>query len=288
MKRRIRILILEALVIVVAVSGIGGAVLCENALHLQPDMRPAPPAGFGAPVEIHAADGILLRASWFPPKDAAAPVVILLHGVADSRRGFSGIIAMLQRNGFGALAPDSRGHGTSGGDQFTFGLKEVGDLNRWCDWVEKSSPGSRLYGLGESMGSAILLQASGPGARFRAVVAESPFASFWMVANHRVGQLVGVASTPFVAGAFIYARLKYGLSFSEASPLKQVSKPGIPILLIHGSRDENIPIEHTRVLAAANPARVQVWEVPDGDHVDASARAPVEFEKRVVAFFRAH
>ncbi|QOY90425.1 alpha/beta hydrolase [Paludibaculum fermentans] len=288
MKRRIRILLIEALVIVLAVSCLGGVVLCENALRLPANHRPSPPAGFGAPVEIQAADGIPLKASWFPPKDPGAPVVILLHGVGDSRRSFGGIVAMFQRNGFGALAPDSRGHGLSGGDQFTFGLKEVGDLNRWCDWVEKSSPGSRLYGLGESMGSGILLQAAGPGTRFRAVVAESPFATFWMVANHRVGQLVGYAATPFVAGAFVYARLRYGLNFREASPLKQVSKPGVPILLIHGTKDENIPIEHTRFLASANPGRIQVWEVPGGDHVDAIARAPVEFEKRVIGFLHAN
>ncbi|WP_321477830.1 alpha/beta hydrolase [uncultured Paludibaculum sp.] len=288
MKRRIRILLIEILVTSLLAIGIGGGLLCENALRLPQTWRNDPPPNFGYPVEITAFDGIPLRGSWFPPKEPDGPVVLALHGVGDSRRGMSGIVPILQRNGYGVLAPDSRGHGVSGGTQFTFGLKEVDDVNRWVNWILKSNLQRHIYGLGESMGAGILLQASGPGTRFRAVVAESPFASFRMIANYRVGQQIGFLSPVFVEAAFLYARLKYQLKFSDASPLKQVGKSAVPILLIHGTADQNIPIEHTRVLAAANPARIQVWVVPGGDHVEASSRAPAEFEKRVVAWFRAN
>lgn len=288
MKRRIGILLMVIPVIGLAVTGFGGVLLCENALRLPAEWRHDPPAGFGEPVEIRAADGIPLRASWFPPAEPDGPIVLALHGVADSRKGMAGIVQILQRNGYGVLAPDSRGHGISGGTQFTFGLKEVDDVNRWIDWVQKSNPQRRIYGLGESMGAGILLQAAGPGTKLRAVVAESPFASFRMVANYRVGQQIGFISPVFVEAAFFYAQLKFNLNFNDASPLKQVVNAGVPILLIHGTADTNIPIEHTRRLAAANPTRIQVWEVPGGDHVNASSRAPAEFERRVLGWFQAN
>jgi hypothetical protein len=70
------------------------------------------------------------------------------------------------------------------------------------------------YGLGESMGAAVLLQALHGEPRLCAVAVESPYASFREVALDRLVQKFAASSlaarmllTPLVAEAFLYARL---------------------------------------------------------------------------------
>jgi pimeloyl-ACP methyl ester carboxylesterase len=58
----------------------------------------------------------------------------------------------------------------------------------------------------------------------------------------------------------------------------------VPILLIHGKDDRNIPVRHSRRIAALNPA-VALWEVPNADHCGAILAAPSELEQRVVGWF---
>lgn len=277
----IRRFLLFVIIPVLAIVLAGGVFLGENALRMY--HNPPPPKHFGQRVEIKAADGVPLVASWFPSRDPVRPTVIVFHGVGDTRSGMGGLVQLLQRHDYAVLVPDSRAHGESGGGIFTFGLREVDDVHRWAQWVGKR----RLYGLGESMGAGILLQAIGQHDDFRAVVAECPFASFRRIANYRVGQQAGFVAPAFVEVGFLYVRLKYGLNLDDASPLENIAKTKTPVLLIHGTSDDNIPIEHTRLLAAANPA-VQVWEVPGGGHVDASNRDHYGFDQRVSAWFESH
>lgn len=276
-RRLFLFVVIPALVVIVA----GGIFLGENALRMY--HNPPPPSHFGQRVEIKAADGVPLVASWFPSRQPDRPAVIIFHGVGDTRVGMGGLVQLLQRHDYAVLVPDSRAHGESGGAIFTFGLREVDDVHRWVQWIGNR----RLYGLGESMGAGILLETIGRYNDFRAVVAECPFASFRRIADYRVGQHVGFVAPAFVEVGFLYARFKYGLNLDDASPLKAIAKTKTPVLLIHGTADSNIPIEHTRLLAAANPA-VQVWEVPGGGHVNASSRDHGGFDQRVSAWFDSH
>jgi len=61
----------------------------------------------------------------------------------------------------------------------------------------------------------------------------------------------------------------------------------VPVLLIHGQADSNIPVRHSRMIHARNPA-TELWEVPGAEHCGAIAVAPKEFEARVMNWFGAH
>jgi alpha-beta hydrolase superfamily lysophospholipase len=113
------------------------------------------------------------------PRHDNGNAVILLHGLGDNRLGTTtGYAELLLSRGFSVLLPDSRAHGSSGGDLATFGLLETGDIHRWLDWLEKTDHPDCIFGLGESMGAALLLQSLQAETRFCAVAAESSFASF--------------------------------------------------------------------------------------------------------------
>ena len=89
---------------------------------------------------------------------------------------------------------------------------------------------------------------------------------------------------PLVEVAFLRARLKYHLSMQNISPENSVAATTIPVLLIHGQVDSNIPVRHSQVIHARTP-NTQLWQVPDADHCGALSTAPQEFERRLLAWF---
>lgn len=293
MKRTFKAAVIVTLLLWVAAA----ALLCENALKLAPHFRPSADPALARwtaeesqcrwqPVEIAAADGARLRAWWFEPPHAKGSA-LLIHGVADSRRGVLACSRILLRHGYRVLAADSRAHGESGGAMLTHGLLEVNDVRLWVDWIRSGHPAEPVFGLGESMGAAILLQAAGHGVPFRAIVAESPFASLRAVARYRVRQKAGPIGPALADSALLYARFRYGLDFSQASPEAVAAGIHVPVLLIHGPQDTNVPQAHSLRLAARNPSCITLWAPPGVPHTAALAKMPAEFERRVAGHFSA-
>jgi len=244
-------------------------------------------------VAVTSIDGIKLHAWFAQPSNANGDSVILLHGVGDTRQAMLGFARIFLSSGYAVLMPDSRGHGESGGIP-TYGIKEADDLARWYGWLKSSNNPGCVYGLGESMGAAILLQSANR-VPFCAIAAESPFASFREIAYIRVGQIFGMGSwlgktllRPTVELAFLYGRLTRGVWLSNASPEKSVAKSWIPTLLIHGMADTNIPLQQSEKIRAQNQAAVVLWKVPNAGHCGASAVAGREFAARVVGWFASH
>lgn len=307
MRRATRI-VLKAAVIYAAVSLVVGLVLAELTLH--PWRRPLNDAEqiarryeqHGAelqPIEIRAADSAELHAWYTVPKQDNGKAVILLHGISDNRLGVAGHGQMFLQQGYRVLLPDSRGHGESGGEIATYGLRESDDIHRWVSWLYDHGA-SCVHGFGESMGAALVLESMRAEPRFCAVIADSPFSTFRSVAYDREGFFIGAGRLglePVVGRtlgllpteiAFTYARWRYGVDLSQANPLDAVKSSVIPVLLIHGEDDINILPRHSRILVTANPAHVQLWLVPRAQHGGAVGVAPEEFWFRVLGFLAQH
>jgi len=249
-------------------------------------------------LSIPASDGAILRAWSIRPAEANGDAVILLHGHTDNRAGMLGNAELLLAHGYSVLLPDARAHGASGGDLATYGVKESGDIRRWFDWLQQSEHPRCIDGLGESMGAAQLLQSLRTTPGFCAVVAESPFASFREASYDRLGERIHVGAwagrtllRPAVEAGFLYARWKYGVNFEQASPESAVAASHVPVLLIHGLRDSNLPSRHSEKIcnhAAGRIPAVQVWEPAEADHCGAAVAEPAEFERRVIGWFQSH
>jgi predicted alpha/beta-fold hydrolase len=245
-------------------------------------------------VAITARDGITLLAWSIRPRDSNGNAVILLHGLADNRVGMTGYAELLLSRGFSVLLPDARAHGTSGGNLATFGILESEDIRRWLDWLQQNDHPVCIFGFGESMGAAQLLQSLQTETRFCAVAAESPFASFREIGYDRVGQFFHTGPwigrtvlRPILEFAFLYAKWKYKLDFKQVSPENAVASSKIPVFLIHGQDDSNIPVRHSRLIAARNPS-VTLWEVPNTDHCGAVDTHPDEFDADLTRWFDSH
>jgi pimeloyl-ACP methyl ester carboxylesterase len=244
-------------------------------------------------VSVTTPDAITLRAWTIHPQRSNGDAVILLHGLGDNRIGVTGYARFLIAHGFTILLPDARAHGTSGGQLATYGLLERNDIHQWFDFLETQSHPHCIFGFGESMGAAELLQSLSVEPRFCAVVAESSFSSFREIAYDRMGQPFHLGPwfgrtilRPVVEFAFLYVRWKYRLDMQQISPEDSVATTRVPVLLIHGQIDSNIPIRHSRRIHARNPNTI-LWEVPFADHCGAISTDPQQFEQRLLAWFSA-
>ncbi|MGA2652342.1 MAG: alpha/beta fold hydrolase [Terracidiphilus sp.] len=247
---------------------------------------------------VTAEDGVTLRAWSLRPANGNGDAVILLHGVADNRMGMLGYADLLLRHGFAVLLPDARAHGQSGGDVVTYGAKEAGDVRRWFDWVEQADGPRCVDGLGNSMGAAVLLESLRTTPGFCAVVAESPFANFREASFDRMGQWTGTAPwfgrtmlRPAVETGILYSRLRYGVDLGRDSPEDAVAASKVPVLLIHGKRDDNLPAYNSEMILARSRSRgnaVALWEPAEAGHTGAARAEPEEYERRVVGWFEGH
>jgi len=305
LRRRFRALFVLLCILYLAGTILGGIGLGWMATH--PGRRPISDlekqgviaaAGTGAElrdVSIPASDGEILRAWEIRPTDSNGNAVILLHGVGDNRLGVSGYGTWLVRNHYTVLLPDARAHGYSDGDLATYGLKESDDIHRWVDWLESDAHPDCVFGFGESMGAAQILESLTKETRYCAVIAESPFATFREVAYARFGRPFHTGAWlgrtffwPTVEVGFLYVREKFGLKMELASPADAVAHSNVPVFLIHGLSDENIPAYHSVEIQARNPSRVTLWRVAGAVHCGTHSIAPKEFERRVLDWFTEH
>jgi alpha-beta hydrolase superfamily lysophospholipase len=105
-------------------------------------------------------DGAKLPLRAWLPDAAPAAVILAVHGLGDHAGSFETTGSFLAASGFAVYAFDQRGFGRTaqrgiwaGGDRMADDVHEVARLLRL------RHPDARLYGLGESMGGAVLLHA---------------------------------------------------------------------------------------------------------------------------------
>jgi pimeloyl-ACP methyl ester carboxylesterase len=144
---------------------------------------------------------------------------------------------MFLNEGYAVLLPDSRAHGVSEGQFVTYGLLEKFDVVAWANWMKRTGC-HKLYGLGESLGAPILIQAAAIEPAFAAIVAESPYADLREIAEYRVRRMSG---------------------------LPAITHASTPILLIHGLNAFRTPAWNSQKLARANPQN-PLWLVPNAGH----------------------
>jgi len=246
-------------------------------------------------VSLTTPDGAELKAWLIQPAEDNGNAVILLHGLGDNRGGVIGYAQLLLANGYSVLMPDARAQGESGGQLATYGLLERQDIHQWVTWLEDRTHPQCVFGFGESMGAAQLLQSLAVDGRFCAVAAESPFSDFREIAYDRMGQTFAVGPwlgetllRLVVEVAFLRAQQKYGLHMKQVSPEQALARSQIPLLLIHGADDHNIPPRHSERILQARPHKTEIWRVPGADHCEAISTAPEEFAQRLLRFYARH
>jgi len=248
------------------------------------------PAIYGLPYEevsFKSTDGLTLQ-GWFIPPEGERPVIILCHGSGANREMMLPYASVLARHGYGALLFDFRAHGESEGEVMTYGLKEADDIVGAAAFL-KARGVERIGVWGISLGGAAAILAAAHSQQIGAVVAESAFADLETLMGHSFSLWTGFPSFPFAPITTFFAQRELGIPLTAVNPAREIGRISPrAVLLIHGSEDPIIPLEHAYRLYQAAGEPKELWVVKSTGHGGFIALKSAELEARVTGFFQKH
>ncbi|MCK4647919.1 prolyl oligopeptidase family serine peptidase [bacterium] len=240
------------------------------------------PANFGLKCEeinFRTRDGLILK-GWFIPKEGKKTTIIVCHGYPFDKGNILPSSLFLRRE-YNLFLFDFRAMGESEGRYTTAGYHEKKDLLAAIDYL-KSRGIERIGALGFSLGGAVIIMAHSPD--IKAIVSDSSYATLDLMI-HSLFRHYHFLRYPFVFTAKLLSRLVLKFNTSSVSPVDTIKEVETPILLIHGEGDSQIPVKNAYLLHGAAP-KSKLWIVPGADHGEAQVLATIEYEKRVLEFFK--
>jgi dienelactone hydrolase/catechol 2,3-dioxygenase-like lactoylglutathione lyase family enzyme len=204
--------------------------------------------------------GVTLGGYLFKPQAGRPPypAVVLLHGFAGHAYNLAGPARLTAANGYVVLALSLRGWLGSEGESDQ-GLRQPLDVLAAIDWLGRRPlvDRERLALVGASMGGQVALLTAAHKPPIRAVA--SYYAATDLAAWYK--------ANPFVRD---YLDDLCGLEgLPVRSPLMRVAQIDVPVLLIHGDKDENVPVSQTTAMEAAlksHGKEVETFIMPGGTH----------------------
>ncbi|MGL5018427.1 MAG: alpha/beta hydrolase [Luteolibacter sp.] len=238
--------------------------------------EPATPAAWGLKferIDFKSGDGTLLHGWFIPAKgksaEAAKGTIVFSHGNAGSIGHHLGFCAWLAEAAYNVIIYDYRGFGKSGGTVDRRGM--IDDVKAAFAYALRRPDidTTRLVSYGHSLGGAQSITALGesPVKGLRAVVIDGAFASYQAMARIIGGQL----------GA--------SLVTDELAPKDFVKKlTPIPLLVVHGARDEVVPVSQGRQLFEAASEPKTLFEVKSGRHGTALSEDGGAYRRKMIAW----
>lgn len=231
-------------------------------------------------VEFKAADGTALFAWFLPARGEPRGTVLYLHGNAQNISAHFPNVAWMPAAGFNVFAIDYRGYGGSEGKPTLPGVQLDIDAAMRVLLARPDVHPERIIVFGQSLGGALAIHyvAHSPyRSHIRAVIADSPFSDYRLVAQEKLADL------------FITWPLQWLPTFTvnnDYAPLASVAALApIPLLLIHGERDGVVGPHHSQALFDAAQEPKALWSIADAGHIGALRESKVR--KRLAEFLRA-
>jgi len=185
------------------------------------------------------------------PREEASTCVITCHGLYSSKDSekYVGIARRFCGEGFAVLRFDFRGCGESGGQfEDTSLTGRMDDLEGALDFVQERGYGN-IGVMGSSLGGTVSILVAAKDRRIRALVT-------WATPCHldklfREGAIEGLE--------------KLRRDAKKYDVVKAVKEAYCPVLVVHGSLDEQVPLSHGEVLYenANEPKDIQIIEGAD-------------------------
>ena len=294
MKQRSPFRSIVRLLAVVVVTACGGSIVVGWLLPQSRHTSPKPlPVELGAEMVTLALPDVGRLAALYVPAHGPTPesrgALLLLHGLGGSKNFELHRARFLQAAGWSTLCLDLPGHGQSDGNAITFGPCESAAAQVALAWLREREPGRPLGAIGSSLGGAALALADPP-LPVEVMVLEAAFSSLHDAFEARMRVLSGPLATPVLWLTPLFElgfRLRTGVDPETVRPSDHVAHcaaPGCVFLVMHGDADRETPIDQGRALFAALPEPKQFWSVPGAAHEDLHLFAPLDYERRLLAF----
>lgn len=210
------------------------------------------------------------------------PTVLVIHGWNGAASLMLPIAPFLQAAGIHALFLDARGHGRSDDDRFASMPRFAEDVEAGLRWL-RADPRVEpecVALVGHSVGAGAALLVASCDGRVAAVVSIAAMAhpgTFMRAAMRARGM-----PRPVISLVLRGIERTIGLPFDAFAPVTTIARLRVPVLLIHGGRDEVVPLTDATLLERASRGRAQLLILPEATHASMEAFLPAA--PAIVAF----
>lgn len=234
------------------------------------------------PVTFPATDGAKIPAYLTLPPGAVTakglPAIVLPHGGPSHRDewGFDWLPQFLVNQGYAVLQPNYRGSDGYGDDWlkqngFQSWKTSIGDITAGARWLvsEGMVDPDKLAILGWSYGGYAALQSAVTEPDlYKAAIAIAPVTDLGLVKEE---------ARNFTNSALVAEFIGSGRHIAEGSPLQNVERIKVPVLMFHGDRDINVGVRQSKLMdsklkAAGKKSELVVFEGLEHSLVDSAAR----------------
>ncbi|WP_300711052.1 alpha/beta fold hydrolase [uncultured Brachyspira sp.] len=174
--------------------------------------------------------------------------------------------------GFNILAVDLRTHGESEGEIYSLGYLERLDVLAWIKYINDNYNNTEIILYGISMGANAVMMCCNENElpnNVKAVIEDAGFTNAYEQLKRRIDIAYKFSFLPIVEFTSLIAKIRLGFSFKDIDVEKRVSKSKIPILFIHGDKDELVDCSMSYKLYEACSSEKQKLIIKEGKHISA-------------------
>ena len=209
--------------------------------------------------------------------------VILTHGYTDNRFGSLKYMKIYLDRGYNCIVYDLRGHGENEKTWTSYGVYEGRDLVKLIEDTRKRYDNIEVLGLhGESLGSAATISALGLTQDVDFAVCDCGFAD---IQNVLMGafpnEVIGQAALRISS---LCAKQRYGVGFSEMTPIDGLQENKVPLLLLHGEKDTFILPDNSFRMYEMTEGYREIHLIPGASHANSVLTEPALYVKYVNSF----
>ena len=216
------------------------------------------------------------------------PAIVMPHGGPSARDewGFDWLAQYFAQSGYAVLQPNYRGssgygdawYQNNGFQSWKIAVGDIADGGRWLVSAQGADP-AKLSIVGWSYGGYAALQ-SGVLAPdlFKAIVAIAPVTDLQQLKDEESRQGAGRINAKFIGS---------GPHIREGSPAQNAAAIKAPVLMFHGSFDQNVEIAQSRTMRRAledKAKRVELIEYPELAHSLETGEARADMLRKISAF----
>ena len=237
-------------------------------------------------LEMKSKDKLLLKANFYE-QDKSEYLAVICHGYGADFREMSSYAKYFYDRGFSLLLPEARGHGLSQGKIIGMGWPERKDIKKWIDLMVKKNPNYKIVLFGLSMGSSTVCMTVGENlaSNVKCAISDCGYANAYEQFKY-VSSLFKVFHPNLVMKMYNgFLREVFRINLHDFDAAKQLKKTNIPMLFIHGEKDEFVPYKNLDILynACASNCK-EKYSVAGAKHAMSYATNVEEYINRLNKF----
>lgn len=239
-------------------------------------------------IYVTSEDGLKLHGLWVKAENPKG-TILLAHGYRSTMLvDFGKVMQMYHELGLNLLLPQQRAHGESEGKYITFGVKESRDMLKWVEYHNTQLCDCQVILSGLSMGASTVLFMADEDlpSNVKGIIADCGFNSPRDILAKVYRNIIKLPPEPTIWAAELFARLFAGFSLYEKDSRKTLAKNKLPIIMVHGTGDDFVPCEMTKVAYEVCKGDKQILLAEGAGHGLSFLKEPEKYKTMVLQFLK--